>query len=125
MSEQTTGHRVIGVTGPRGFVAGHLIRTLKADDDVEVLPCPRESFDFDNELQRLAAAHCVCLVDPTQSGQLLWQVEEIRGGAIRGMGEARSGSPGHESDHPQCFRTWLPTILQLGGCDLLLSARAW
>ena len=36
--------RVVGVTGPHGFVAGHLIRTLKRRGDVRVVPCPREAF---------------------------------------------------------------------------------
>ena len=42
--------RTIGVTGPRGFVAAHLIRTLKSQVGVRVLSCPREAFAEESEL---------------------------------------------------------------------------
>jgi len=40
MSEQ-----VIGITGPNGFIAGHLVRRLTHQTGVEVLVCTREAFD--------------------------------------------------------------------------------
>ncbi len=50
MSELTNCAQVIGVTGPHGFVAGHLIRTLRAKSNITVLPCPRAAFDCPEEL---------------------------------------------------------------------------
>ncbi len=34
----------VGVTGPRGFIAGHLTRRLSAEKDLRVLPCSRTDF---------------------------------------------------------------------------------
>jgi UDP-2-acetamido-2,6-beta-L-arabino-hexul-4-ose reductase len=42
-SENTT--RTVGVTGPRGFVAGHFQRRLTAEKDIRILPCPRGNFE--------------------------------------------------------------------------------
>ena len=47
--------RIIGVTGPEGFVAGHLIRALLNQPDVQVLACPRETWDDDRLLADFVA----------------------------------------------------------------------
>jgi UDP-2-acetamido-2,6-beta-L-arabino-hexul-4-ose reductase len=38
----------VGVTGPRGFIAGHLLRRLTAEKDIRALSCTRT--DFENPL---------------------------------------------------------------------------
>jgi UDP-2-acetamido-2,6-beta-L-arabino-hexul-4-ose reductase len=43
MSE-TKRTRTVGVTGSRGFIAGHFIRRLSAERDIRVLPCARSDF---------------------------------------------------------------------------------
>lgn len=55
MSSESCSERVVGVTGPRGFVAGHLIRTLKVQPGVRVLPCPRETLEDSDELAKFLA----------------------------------------------------------------------
>lgn len=40
MSQQT-----VGITGPHGFVAGHLTRRLTHQEAVRVVPCPREAWE--------------------------------------------------------------------------------
>jgi UDP-2-acetamido-2,6-beta-L-arabino-hexul-4-ose reductase len=50
IEEGGMSERTIGITGPRGFVAGHLMRTLKARPGVRVLCCPREAFGDDAKL---------------------------------------------------------------------------
>ena len=42
--------RRIGVTGPNGFVASHLIRALHNLADTQVIPCPREIWDNEQQL---------------------------------------------------------------------------
>lgn len=54
MSERTPGVRTIGITGPHGFVAGHLARMLSARQDIKVLPCPRAAFADESELLKFA-----------------------------------------------------------------------
>lgn len=44
--------RVVGITGPRGFVAGHLARKLGADKNVHVVLCPRDAFSDESQLAR-------------------------------------------------------------------------
>lgn len=53
--------QIIGVTGPGGFVAGHLIRTLQNQPEVQVLACPRETWD-DNRLLGDFVAQCDTIV---------------------------------------------------------------
>lgn len=40
----------VGITGPNGFVAGHLARRLTHRESVEVVTCPREAFEQPAEL---------------------------------------------------------------------------
>jgi UDP-2-acetamido-2,6-beta-L-arabino-hexul-4-ose reductase len=40
----TTKKLSVGITGPRGFIAGHACRRLSAENDVRVVTCPRENF---------------------------------------------------------------------------------
>jgi UDP-2-acetamido-2,6-beta-L-arabino-hexul-4-ose reductase len=55
MSELRSKECVVGVTGPCGFVAGHLIRTLKASADFKVVPCPRDTFENPEDLAKFVA----------------------------------------------------------------------
>ncbi|MDZ4657456.1 MAG: NAD-dependent epimerase/dehydratase family protein [Bythopirellula sp.] len=55
MSDQPCKLRTIGITGPHGFVAGHLARTLSVRQDIKVLPCPRAAFDDESELAKFVA----------------------------------------------------------------------
>jgi UDP-2-acetamido-2,6-beta-L-arabino-hexul-4-ose reductase len=41
---QANNQTTVGITGPRGFIAGHVIRHLSRDAEVRVLSCPRERF---------------------------------------------------------------------------------
>lgn len=45
--------RVIGITGPNGFVGSHLVRCLGRRDGIRVLPVPREAFLSVNQLAGL------------------------------------------------------------------------
>ena len=40
----------VGITGPRGFIAGHLARQLALDSTLRVLACPREAFSQPEKL---------------------------------------------------------------------------
>jgi len=40
----STPSLTVGITGPRGFIAGHFIRRLSAEKDIRVVPCPRADF---------------------------------------------------------------------------------
>ncbi len=51
MKEQT-----IGITGPNGFVAGHLARRLKHEKGVRVVTCPREAFGKPVDLAKFVDA---------------------------------------------------------------------
>ncbi len=55
MTKHTSCQRVIGVTGPCGFVAQHLIRTLKGQTNFKVIPCPRAVFHKSDELAKFVA----------------------------------------------------------------------
>jgi UDP-2-acetamido-2,6-beta-L-arabino-hexul-4-ose reductase len=44
----------VGITGPRGFIAGHLARQLAVDPNYEVVICPRASFSDPKALQKFA-----------------------------------------------------------------------
>jgi UDP-2-acetamido-2,6-beta-L-arabino-hexul-4-ose reductase len=44
-AEGSMTEQVVGVTGPHGFVAGHLLRTLRTRQGVRMLPCPRETLE--------------------------------------------------------------------------------
>jgi UDP-2-acetamido-2,6-beta-L-arabino-hexul-4-ose reductase len=50
MSSVSSQELVVGVTGPHGFVASHLIRALNSQPRTRVLPCPREAFDNADKL---------------------------------------------------------------------------
>lgn len=45
----------VGVTGPRGFIAGHLLRQLGTDATLRVLPCSRETLSQPAELKAFVA----------------------------------------------------------------------
>jgi UDP-2-acetamido-2,6-beta-L-arabino-hexul-4-ose reductase len=45
---------VVGITGPRGFIAGHLARRLGSNPLVRVVPCPRTAFSDPPALAALA-----------------------------------------------------------------------
>lgn len=47
----------VGVTGPRGFIAGHVMRRLSAEKDIRVLSCSRTEFHNPFELASFA---CEC-----------------------------------------------------------------
>jgi UDP-2-acetamido-2,6-beta-L-arabino-hexul-4-ose reductase len=47
----------VGITGPRGFIAGHLARQLALDSTLRVLTCPREVFSQPEKLSEFA---CEC-----------------------------------------------------------------
>lgn len=55
MNSGETKDRLIGVTGPSGFVASHLIRVLNAREGIRAIPCPRETFANANELAAFVA----------------------------------------------------------------------
>ncbi len=42
--------RKVGITGPHGFVAGHLMRRLTQQAGVRAIACPRKAFENPNEL---------------------------------------------------------------------------
>jgi UDP-2-acetamido-2,6-beta-L-arabino-hexul-4-ose reductase len=44
----------VGVTGPRGFIAGHFLRRLSAEKDILALPCPRSDFENPFTLAKFA-----------------------------------------------------------------------
>jgi UDP-2-acetamido-2,6-beta-L-arabino-hexul-4-ose reductase len=52
MSDESRQELVVGVTGPQGFVASHLIRALNCRRGTRAFPCPREAFD---DAEKLAA----------------------------------------------------------------------
>jgi UDP-2-acetamido-2,6-beta-L-arabino-hexul-4-ose reductase len=45
---------VVGITGPRGFIAGHLARRLSTNPLVRVVTCPRAAFDDPPALEAFA-----------------------------------------------------------------------
>jgi len=47
--------RTVGITGPHGFVAGHLARRLTHQEGVQVVLCPREAFEKPEELAKFVA----------------------------------------------------------------------
>jgi UDP-2-acetamido-2,6-beta-L-arabino-hexul-4-ose reductase len=53
MSDESRQELVVGVTGPQGFVASHLIRALNSRPGTRALPCPREAFDNAEKLAAL------------------------------------------------------------------------
>ena len=46
--------KTIGVTGPRGFIASHVIRRLQNEDDVQVVTADRDDFEDDTRLAEFA-----------------------------------------------------------------------
>ncbi len=54
-------NKIIGVTGPSGFVAAHLIRALLNQPDLQVLACPRDSWE-DERLLGDFVAECDVIV---------------------------------------------------------------
>ena len=54
-SEGRMRSKTIGVTGPSGFVASHLIRTLRNQTELQVLPCPRETWADERKLTEFVA----------------------------------------------------------------------
>jgi UDP-2-acetamido-2,6-beta-L-arabino-hexul-4-ose reductase len=54
MSESTR-QLTVGVTGPRGFIAEHLMRQLGTDAGIRVIPCPRESWSQPDALREFVA----------------------------------------------------------------------
>lgn len=51
----------VGITGPRGFIAGHLARRLATNPLVRIVPCPRATFG-DPAALRAFAAECDVVV---------------------------------------------------------------
>lgn len=51
----------VGVTGPRGFIASHVMRQLNTDQELRVLGCPRETLSRPDEL-RAFVAECQTIV---------------------------------------------------------------
>jgi UDP-2-acetamido-2,6-beta-L-arabino-hexul-4-ose reductase len=48
-------HRTVGITGPRGFIAGHLARRLACDSRIRVATCPRDAWEDPAALRSFAA----------------------------------------------------------------------
>jgi UDP-2-acetamido-2,6-beta-L-arabino-hexul-4-ose reductase len=51
----------VGITGPRGFIAGHLARQLALDSTLRIITCPRESVS-QRETLRAFVAECDTIV---------------------------------------------------------------
>jgi UDP-2-acetamido-2,6-beta-L-arabino-hexul-4-ose reductase len=45
----------VGITGPHGFIAGHLARRLACDEQVRIVSCPRKAFDEAAALHRFVS----------------------------------------------------------------------